>query len=584
MPSAKFRIAATCFFESCLLVFICSRQAQSQTAEAKVAQIAESFVGQQLKYDPTIAYSAGLNSTDNGRFADRRPASLASLDREEHDDLLQLDAIDGRRLSGTARATYANLRERLESDLQLRVCRTELWNVNYFDGWASQFAEVAQQQPVLTDDDLRQALARWSDLPRYVDVEIANLKLGLIDGYSAPQSVVRREIRQMSELISTVSEKSPFYSPAARSSDSAFQTAFRKLMLERIDPALRTYRDYLQENYLPKAREGVAISELPDGQACYAALLRANTTLQRTPLEIFNLGQETVKANLLAIQKIGERIFGTSDISSIVTAIQNRPEEHFRSKEDLLQFSERFLKRATEITAAQLVEAMPSQDVIIRPLAPFEEAAGVGSRFVDQPDRRKSCIYLIQLNRWSSETRAEAEITTVHETAPGHYLQKALARELQPASPLSKLIDNSAYSEGWARYAEALGEEVHIYDTDDALIIRRLWPARGMVVDPGLHAFHWTRQKAIDYIVASGRFTPAEANDYVDRIAVMPGQLTSYDTGALLIQSLRREAETKLGRRFDLRRFHQVLLNEGAIPLGEVQSHIEQWIASQAKQ
>lgn len=564
-----------------LCVFLCSEQARPQTGAVTVGQIAKRFVSQELKYDPTIAYSAGLTTPDANRFADRRPAALAAFYKEEQDDLVQLTAIDGQRLSETDRGTYANLREQLESDLQLRVCRTELWNVNYFDGWPSHFAEVAERQAVATIDDRRQALERWSTLAHYIDVEIANLKQGLARGYSAPQSVVRREIRQMDEMVEIAPEKSPFYSPAARSTDVAFQGQFRSLIVKSISPALRHYRDYLQTEYLPKARAGVAISDLPDGPACYAAFLRANTTLRNTPQEIFTLGQETVNANLRAVQSIGQKEYGTSDIPAILAAIKSKQDEHFESKEDLLTFSQRFLKRATEMTAARLMDAMPSHEIVIRPLPAFEEAAGVGSRFVQQRDPAKPDMFLIQLNNWKSETRAEAEIATVHETVPGHYLQKALAHELQPPTALSKLIDNSAYSEGWARYAEGLAEEAHIYDTDDAAIIRRLWPARGMVVDPGLNVFHWTRQRAIDYMVASGRFTPAEANDYVDRIAVMPAQLTSYDTGATTIETLRREAEAKLGRRFDLRRFNRALLDEGVVPLGELRMHIEQWIASQ---
>ena len=567
----------------CVLPLLGVRPAESQTADAKVAQIADRFVNQQLAYDPSIAYSDGLATTTNDRFADRRPAALAAFDKEEQDDLTQLDSIDIQHLSAASRATYANLREQLESDLQLRVCRTELWNVNHFDGWPSHFAEVARQQPVATEDDRRQALVRWGTVPGYVDIEIANLRSGLARGYSAPKSVVRREIRQMDQLVSTTPEKSPFYSPAARSGDLKFQDAFRNLIVESIDPGLRRYRDYLQTEYLPNARDSIAISDLPNGKACYAAFLRANTTLRSSAQQIYDLGQKTVAANVSAVEEIGKRNYGSSNIPAILTAIKAKPAEHFQSKDDLLAFSQRFVKRALEITAARLIDIMPPQAVIILPLPAFEEAAGVGSRFEQQPDPGKPAVYLIQLNDWKSETRAEAEIATVHETVPGHYLQKALARQLQPPTPLSKLIDNSAYSEGWARYAEGLAEEAHIYDTEDAAIMRRLWPARGMVVDPGLHAFHWTRQRAIDYMVASGRFTPAEADDYVDRIAVMPGQLTSYDTGALTIESLRREAQSKLGSRFDLRRFNHALLEEGVVPLGELRSHIEQWIALQTK-
>jgi uncharacterized protein (DUF885 family) len=126
-----------------------------------------------------------------------------------------------------------------------------------------------------------------------------------------------------------------------------------------------------------------------------------------------------------------------------------------------------------------------------------------------------------------------------------------------------------------------MAEEAGIYETEDAAILRRMWPARGMVVDPGLHLFHWSRQQAIDYMMESGRFTADEANDYVDRIAAMPAQLTAYDSGALEIMALRSEAESELGKRFDLRAFNQAILEEGVVPLGELHAHISDWIASE---
>jgi uncharacterized protein (DUF885 family) len=171
----------------------------------------------------------------------------------------------------------------------------------------------------------------------------------------------------------------------------------------------------------------------------------------------------------------------------------------------------------------------------------------------------------------------------VHETVPGHHLQIALAREFPHPSDIFKLADNSAYIEGWARYAERLSEEAGIYETEYARIARRIWPARGMVVDPGIHAFGWTRQRAIDYVKSTGRFDDKTADALVNRIAVLPGQLTAYDSGGLEIFALRREAEAALGSKFDVREFHQRVLEEGVVPLEELKAHMREWIRSQPK-
>jgi uncharacterized protein (DUF885 family) len=555
----RFEVARAVF----LAITFTSSHGVAQTAGVALNQLADHFVDQQLRYDPTLAYSTGLPTRDQSRFADRSPGAIARHDSEEREDLRALFALPIASLAQQDRATYANLREQLESDLQLRVCRTELWNVNHFDGWQSQFAEVAERQPVGSAEERKQALQRWGSMPQYLSVEIANLRLGLAQGYFAPQAVVRRVIQQMDALAVADPEKSPFYSPAKRSGDAAFQSAFRQLIVTQINPALKSYRDFLQTEYLPKAREGVAVSDLPNGA------------------EVFDLGQKTVHENVEEIAHIGQAKYQSTDLQTIVAKIKDSPTEHFQSKEELLSFSQQFLQRAKDVTATRLISPMPRQDVVIRPLSAFEEDAGVGSRFQQEPDPRKPAVFLIKLGDWQTETRADAEITTVHETTPGHYLQKALARELQPPTRLSQFIDNAAYVEGWARYAEAMGEEADIYDTDDAAVMRRLWPARGLVVDPGLHAFHWTRKQAVDYMVSSGHFTAEVANDYVDRIAVMPGQLTSYDSGGLEIKELRADAEAKLGARFDLRRFNRAVLEEGVVPLKELRVQLEAWIGEE---
>ncbi len=577
---ALYKNSARCMLLVAVAVLFVSAST-GQTPDAQLDKLADRFVTQQLRYDPTLSDFSGIPTSDRSRFADRTPPAIARQVAEEREELREVLCFDAGRLPPQARATYATLREQLESDLQMRVCQPELWNVDHFDGWQSRFSEVAERQPVNSAVDREQALRRWGSLPHYVDVEIANLKLGLRNGYSAPQSVVRRVIRQMLEMTTGDPEKSPFFSPAARSADPAFREAFRRLIVDRINPALRLYANYLAQDYLPRARETVAVSDLPNGRACYAAFLRANTTLARTPQQVFQLGEQTVSANLRQAEKIGQRTYPAADIQTLLQAIKTNPREHFQSKDELLSFSQSFLQRAKSITAAKLIPALPRQDVVIRPLPAFEESAGVGSRFQAEPDPAEPAVFLIKLGDQATETRAQAEITVVHETVPGHFLQKALAAKLQTPTKLSRFVENAAYSEGWARYAEALAEEGGIYDTDAAAILRRMWPARGMVVDPGLHVFHWTRQRAIDYMMESGRFTADEANDYVDRIAVMPGQLTAYDSGGLEIMALRAEAESKLGKRFELRAFNQAVLEEGVVPLGELRAHIFDWIAAQ---
>ena len=550
----------------------------SDNEALRLEQLANRFVAESLKYDPTVAYETGLPTRVHDRFADHSPRALAKREAEETAEVKALDAIDRARLPATSLATYAMLKENLESDLQLRVCRRELWNVNHFTGWMNEFAEVADEQPVGTSNLRAQALRRFGSVPHYVDIEIANLRRGLGEGYAAPQSVVRRVIAQLNRLIALPPDKSPYF-VAGRDSDPAFRAAFRRLIAEHIEPTLKRYRDFLTNEYLPHARPGVALSDLPQGAACYQAYLRLYTTLSRTPQEVYDLGMRTVEANKADVVRIGAKLFGIEDFDKIVATSKERPENHFHSKEELLEYSRAFIARAKEQTAS-LIDRMPKQDCVIEPERDFEDEAGVSSHYDRNPDPLKPGIYRIELGNWQAQTRGEAEVTVVHEAWPGHHLQISLAREIAPDTPLNKLSFNSAYVEGWARYAEAMGEEADIYQTEDAKILRRVWPARGMVVDPGLHAFHWTRQQAVDYLVGTGRFDAKGAEDIVDRIAVLPGQLTAYDSGGLEIKSLRTEARAALGPKFDVREFNRIVLDEGVLPLRELRRHVKAWIDS----
>jgi uncharacterized protein (DUF885 family) len=557
---------------------ICSSGVYARSASAKkLDRLADSFVAQSVIYDPTIAYSSGLPTSEHGRFADRTPRALAAWDAKKKAYLKTLETIDPADFNATSRATYAILREQLEADLQMRVCKTELWNVNHLIGWQGAVSGISQQQPIGTDVARKQALKRWRSLPAYIDIEIANLKRGLSNGYSAPKSVVQRVIGQVDSLITANIEKSPLYSPAERDNDAAFKSAFARVLVQEINPALKRYRDYLEHDYLLKARDGVAISDLPSGTACYQATLRYFTTLDRSPLQVFNLGQQTMANNRADVIRIGSKLFGTTDFDTIVARSKDRADNRFQSKEALLNFSRELLGKAKEKTAS-LIKTMPKQDAIIEPMSDMEEAAGITSYYEANADAAKPGIYRIQLGNWETQTRGSAEVTAVHEAWPGHHLQIALTREIVPDTPLSKLSFNSAYVEGWGRYAEALGEEAGIYATEDAKIIRRVWPAHGMVVDPGLHMFGWSRQKAIEFLVASGMFTAKSADAMVDRIAMIPGQLTSYDSGGLEFKALRTEAELRLGPKFDLAEFHQTILEQGVVPLSELRLHVEAWI------
>ena len=289
-------------------------------ANESVSGLADEIVAFQLEIDPLAAYQSGLNPPTHARFADNRPAAIAAGQKRADALLQRLEAIDPAKLDGRDAVIHAVAREMLEANKQLRICRTEYWGVNHMFGWQMMLPLVAERQPVATVEERAQALQRWGSLGDFVDVEIANLRQGLAQGYSTPKPIAERVIRQVEGLASGEVGKSPFHSPAKRADDAAFRSEFEKLILEQVQPALRRYAAFLKTEYLPKARETLGLSALPNGRECYAAWLRRFTTLERTPEEVMALGEQTVAANVAEVRAMGKKRYGTDDFKTIEEA------------------------------------------------------------------------------------------------------------------------------------------------------------------------------------------------------------------------------------------------------------------------
>jgi uncharacterized protein (DUF885 family) len=574
------RAGSTAIACLCTLVATNAFAAETKAAASTVPALADEYVTLRLSYDPTEAYFTGLDAPSHSRFADHSPSALRAFERKEDSLLQRLNNIPRNSISAADQPAAAQLREALEASTQMRVCKTELWPVSHFNGWQTSFPQIAEQQPVDTAAHRADALKRWGSLPKFIDVEIANAREGLRQNYSSPKTVVQRTIKQFDGILAAPLDDSPFMSPAKRDTDETFKKQYRAVIEQKINPALKKYRDFLANEYLPKARDTLAIGALPNGAACYQAFLRFATTLNRTPQEVYDLGAKTVADNEAVVADLGSKLYGTRDIPTIVQKNGAAPDNHFKSQEEYLAYSKDLLQSAID-KARPLFMKLPDQSVVLEIMPAYQDETGMSANYQQSADRTKPGRYMFPIKHWQSDTRGFAEITLVHEAIPGHHLQIALMLERAQPTRISKLVFNAAYVEGWARYAERLSEEVGIYRTDFARISRRIWPARGMVVDPGLHALGWSREKAVDYLKYTGRFDAKTAEDTVDRIAAIPGQLTSYDSGGLEFFALRKEAEEALGSSFDIKNFHQAALEEGSVPLEELRAHVRAWIAAE---
>ena len=570
------------------LTAACSRpdaQARTTTNDpaAAVTALADEYFAGLIERTPELATFWGLTDARHDSISDASPEALARWEAREDAWLARAAALDQAALDGTPQAvTYAILRESLESAKSTRVCRPQLWGVNQLFGWQVAYPRLGSLQPLGDSAGRAQALDRWRGIPGFVDQSVANLREGVGLGYTAPRGNVEAVLEQVDALLAAEPEASPFSLMIRRDSTPEFRTALTAIVRDEINPALRRYRGYLADEYRTKARTDPAVAALPNGAECYRAAIRNFTTLDLDPKAVHELGLREMARIESEMRAIGGRSFGTSDVKPLLERLRTDPKYTFRSREEIIRVAEEATARA-KAAAPKVFNRMPKADMIVDPCQPFEEKSGCpGSYSQASEDGTRPGRYRINAGSPRTTPRASAEATAFHEGIPGHHFQVALAAERPGAHPLTRYLFNSGFGEGWALYAEQVANELGLYSSDldqlgrlssDALRASRL------VVDAGIHALGWSRQQAIDYMVAHTAESRAFIESEVDRYIILPGQATAYMVGRLEIERLRKEAEKRMGDRFDIRAFHDRVLEDGSVPLSLLRRKIERWAA-----
>ena len=556
----------------------------SAGAAHRVRALADDYFAAWLREFPISAAFSGVPETPNDRLDDNSLAAVREWERREDRWLAELQAIDARDLPGRPEeATYGTLRETLEASRRKRVCQAELWPLNQQGGWQIYLPVLSQLQPLGTPVLRAQALARWRAAPRFIDTEIANLREGVRRGYTQPRANAAAVLEQLDDILKLPLEKSPFAGMADRDSAAGFRDSVAGLVATGIVPALRRYRDYLASDYIPHARTSTDIASLPDGVACYRALVRAFTTVDLEPRVLHELGLRQMTAIEGEIRPIAERSFGSSDLPGLMERLRTDPQYLFGSREELIRTAEQAVARA-KTAMPQWFGRLPKADLIVDPCQPYEEKSGCPNSYVPgTPDGSRPGRWRINAGTEPPQPRAPLEGTAFHEVIPGHHLQIAIAQERPDADPVTRYFGFSGFWEGWALYAERLAIDMGLYSSDlyriGELGAQALRAAR-LVVDPGLHVLGWSRERAIDYLLAHTPESRLTIESEVDRYIAGPAQATSYMVGRLEIERLRAEAEARLGQAFDIRQFHDKVLENGSVPLSLLRSHVQAWVDS----
>lgn len=546
---------------------------------------ADRYVAAYFDAFPDEATFAGASAGPHDRLPDLSSAAREAWQAKEDSTWRELVTLDTTQLpSGSVDAvTYGFLKEWVRNNRELRICRMEWWNVSpTANGRLSTLTGLPSVQPLGSPEKDGAALRRYAQVPRYVDQDIANLREGLARGYSAATVDVQAVIRQLDALLASPITESPFAAMAPRGAGQ-FRSRIEALETSAIRPALTRYRDFLRDEYLAKARDAVGVSNNPDGAACYRAAIRYHSTVDIAPEEVHRIGLEQMQRIRGEMQVIASRSFGTDDVDAVLKRLRTERRYLFSGREGMLGVATAAVGRARH-ALPRWFGILPRASMKIEPAPVFAD----DDAYYNPPaeDGSRPGIFYVNLNHAGTEPRAGLESTTFHESYPGHHLQMAIALERRGLHAISRYFFLSGFTEGWGLYSEQLADEMGLFTSDVDRMGRLSWAAvraARLVVDSGMHALGWSRQQAIDYLLANTTLSPRNAAVEIDRYIANPGQATAYMLGNLEIRNLREMAKARLGKAFDIRAFHDRVLEDGSVPLVMLRQKIERWVGEKGR-
>jgi uncharacterized protein (DUF885 family) len=508
--------------------------------------------------------------------------------RQKKDLAARLKRINAGFLQGESLVTARFLAVLLNDDVETEICRRPLWDVDQLAGVHMAVAAVSSQQVIDSAAAGAAYLTRLNGVDALLRQQTDNLRQGLAAGLTAPRATVGRVVAQLDEMVREAPAASPYATALTRAQGLSpearrqLETDVLAAVRDVVQPALTAYHDFLQKEYLPHARDTVGVSSLPDGAACYRALVHREAGVPTPPEELHLVGERELTRLRDAMAGIA-RGQGYESVAAYSEALARAPEQHLSSREALLAHHAAILARAAA-ALPRTFGRIPAAPVEPRSIEPFREREAPAAYYEPASvDGKRPAIYY--LNTYAPETRPlyNAEALAFHEAMPGHHVQIALAQDIPGLPAVRRYAGATAFIEGWALYAELLADELGLYSTPATrfgMLNFQAWRAARLVVDTGLHAMGWSREQAIAFMRANLALPDDEIANEVDRYIVWPGQALAYMSGRLEIQALRQQSEAKLGARFDLKRFHDAVLGAGAVPLPVLRDLISVWASN----
>lgn len=564
------------------------------TTEANKAinKLVDEYYDAYARFEPVWATESG-----DGRFFDQLGLSIAPKKREAQFALYRgylkrLATIPRERLNAHEQASYDIVKFELETALRLGAFPEHLLPLDQMFSMPTFIANYAGgegAQPFATPQDYRNYLSRLDQMVAYIDQAIANMREGVKCGIVHPREPMQSLLPQLKQLVAAKADDSIFYSPIRKlptgfsSADKRSLTdAYGKTIGAKLNPALTRLADYVEKDYLPKTRSSAGWNALPNGAEWYKARVAAMTTTDMTPEQIHAIGLKEVARIQGEYGKIGPKMGYTGPAAGLPTWVSEQPKyKPFTSDQQVIEVFQK-LDAQVRTKLPALFTLMPKAPLEVRLEPELTRATASDHYSAPAADGSRPGVFWSVVNDPTKYGRTGMVTLYLHEGQPGHHFHIALLQELGLPN-FRKFGGNTAFTEGWALYAETLGKEMGLFEQPEDYfghLNDEMLRAARLVVDTGMHSKGWSREQGITYFRDTLGYSEQEARAQIERYMVMPGQALAYKIGSLKIMELRQRAQAALGDKFSLPKFHEVVLDEGTLPLAVLEAKVDRWIAA----
>jgi uncharacterized protein (DUF885 family) len=542
-----------------------------------------------LKHSPEFASTIGdtryndqLSDYSVEAYNDSLARGRAFLDRLGHVDTMGLP--DQEQLS-----KQLLVRTLIENQEESRFKPWEM-PVNQFYGLHTDLPQLVTELRFTSVKDYDDYIARLQKIPTAFRQVTDAMSIGIDDHREPPKYLLEKVLAQVNNIANKKPEDSPFALPLEKfpsSVSAAEQARIKGEILDAIskdvNPAYVRFGKFLQFQYIPNGRTDPGVWSLSDGDAYYAFRVKQSTTTDLSPAQIHQIGLDQVKQDEEQMLAIAHKL-GFADIKSLATAVESNPKLHPASKEQLLDAYRGYLDRMKP-KLPQLFGRLPKCPLVVAPIPAYMEKEQAAAYYDHgTPDGSRPGTVYVNTYNFASRSLSAVEAIAYHEGVPGHHLQISISQELTGLPEFRKFNYYTAYTEGWGLYSEQLGKDVGFYEdpySDYGRLQADIWRAIRLVVDTGVHSQHWTRQQMVDYFHDHSAIDDTNVQAEVDRYIAWPAQALGYKMGQLKLLELRAKAKQELGSSFDIRAFHDEIIDSGALPLDILEQRVDTWIAQQ---